>query len=193
MDFEEAKQAARKKMHTADHSRKGSVDTRIQNVVDDINQHPDYFTTSSCSGRILVITEPQPLKKHLPEWLYMSHAAGDASAIWEAISKTKARRVWFKQEGPILHVSCRTIGAAERLLRQARQAGYKRAGCFSLGNKNLVEIRAAETMQVPVIDEGIVLLSRAYAERLVRIANAKLEKAWRQLKRFEQAVANLKN
>lgn len=40
-----------------DFSRKGSVDEPIKDLVEFINVHNQYFTTSSCSGRILVIAE----------------------------------------------------------------------------------------------------------------------------------------
>ena len=33
-----------------DKSRAGGVDARIQGLVDCMNQHPDLYTTSSCSG-----------------------------------------------------------------------------------------------------------------------------------------------
>lgn len=38
-----------------DLSRKGSVDAPILDLVNFINAQPDFFTTSSCSGRIIVV------------------------------------------------------------------------------------------------------------------------------------------
>lgn len=40
-----------------DLSRKGSIDEPIVDLVHLINQHDQYFTTSSCSGRICVFEE----------------------------------------------------------------------------------------------------------------------------------------
>lgn len=40
-----------------DLSRKGSVDEPIQDLVAFINSLPQYFTTSSCSGRILLFAD----------------------------------------------------------------------------------------------------------------------------------------
>ncbi len=41
----------------ADLSRKGSVDAPIRHLVEAINTHPHYYTTSSCSGRTVVLCE----------------------------------------------------------------------------------------------------------------------------------------
>ena len=38
-----------------DLSRKGSVDAPILDLVNFINAQPDFFTTSSCSGRTIVV------------------------------------------------------------------------------------------------------------------------------------------
>ena len=51
MNFDEIKRNALKK---SDLSRKGSVDEPIVELVIFINQLDNYFTTSSCSGRICI-------------------------------------------------------------------------------------------------------------------------------------------
>ena len=38
----------------ADRSKKGGVDAPIAGLIDALNSSPAYFTTSSCSGRIVV-------------------------------------------------------------------------------------------------------------------------------------------
>jgi len=44
-------------LEKADLSRKGSVDANITCLVDFINSEEAYYTTSSCSGRIVVFVE----------------------------------------------------------------------------------------------------------------------------------------
>ena len=53
-DFEKQKV---KSLSSIDNSKKGSVDSRIIGLVDFINGSNDFFTTSSCSGRLAVISE----------------------------------------------------------------------------------------------------------------------------------------
>lgn len=62
-DFE--KQKARS-LSGIDNSRKGSIDQPIVDLVEFINKHDDFFTTSCCSGRIAVISEVS----------FFSHIAG---------------------------------------------------------------------------------------------------------------------
>ena len=52
MDFEKQKKDVLSKI---DKSKKGSVDEGIKAVLDILNSKPAYFTTSSCSGRIVII------------------------------------------------------------------------------------------------------------------------------------------
>ena len=40
-----------------DLSRKGSVDAPIVNLIQQINDQEQYFTTSSCSGRVCIVEE----------------------------------------------------------------------------------------------------------------------------------------
>ena len=40
-----------------DASRKSSIDIRIREIVDSINNSENYFTTSSCSGRFIVFSQ----------------------------------------------------------------------------------------------------------------------------------------
>merc|ERR1712142_869662 len=60
-----------------DLSRKGNIDAHVQPLVSFINEQSDYFTTSSCSGRILVfiqsLEESGKIKKRNCEWLLTTH------------------------------------------------------------------------------------------------------------------------
>lgn len=40
-----------------DASRKSSIDLHCRTLVDAVNKSPDYFTTSSCSGRFLAFAQ----------------------------------------------------------------------------------------------------------------------------------------
>jgi len=52
--FEEQKASC---LSQVDLSKKGSIDDQIVDLVQYINAKDDYFTTSSCSGRISVFSE----------------------------------------------------------------------------------------------------------------------------------------
>lgn len=62
-----------------DKSPKGFIDAPILNLIHIINRHCDYYTTSSCSGRIAIycegLEEQEGLEKTTKggKWLYVSH------------------------------------------------------------------------------------------------------------------------
>uniref|UniRef100_A0A0A9E695 tRNA(Phe) 7-[(3-amino-3-carboxypropyl)-4-demethylwyosine(37)-N(4)]-methyltransferase n=1 Tax=Arundo donax TaxID=35708 RepID=A0A0A9E695_ARUDO len=61
MDFAHRKAAALAALSSPapDKSPKGGVDAPIAPLLDVLNSHPDLFTTSSCSGRVSVLAQPQ--------------------------------------------------------------------------------------------------------------------------------------
>ena len=44
-------------LSSIDQSKKGSIDQPIQAFISFVNEHDDFFTTSSCSGRICLFCE----------------------------------------------------------------------------------------------------------------------------------------
>ncbi|MBN1386479.1 hypothetical protein JW968_05910 [Candidatus Woesearchaeota archaeon] len=61
-----------------------------------------------------------------------------ADEVWQA-SRGASCEVWLKMEPLILHVACRSIPAADRLVKKANSIGLKRAGAVSLSPKTIVE------------------------------------------------------
>jgi len=49
-------------LNKKDKSKKGSIDGEIKKLVDKINSLENYYTTSSCSGRILIAKIPDSIK-----------------------------------------------------------------------------------------------------------------------------------
>ncbi|RXM29870.1 tRNA wybutosine-synthesizing protein 3-like [Acipenser ruthenus] len=84
------KQWKKQCLSKVDFSKKGSVDEDIKNIVSFINDCHNYFTTSSCSGRIILINGLAGLRK----------ACGDAV---------------FKFEPFVLHVQCKQLEDAQLL------------------------------------------------------------------------------
>ena len=46
-----------KVMESSDLSRKGNVDKDISDLLEKMNSHKDYFSLSSCSGRIVIFRQ----------------------------------------------------------------------------------------------------------------------------------------
>lgn len=170
-----------------DKSRAGRIDPRIAPVCSFINQHEDYFTTSSCSGRIVVI-EPGFNRKKDSSWLFSTHDHADEKEVWVAVSLLPGGVVWFKQESWILHVACRDIGSAAALLRIAQRAGLKRSGMTSLSPKIMVEMMPCESVATVIADKGRLLVCRDYLKILVEYANNNHDRSIVLLDRFFECL-----
>ncbi len=160
----------------ADRSPQGFIDEGIKELLGRINSNPDYETTSSCSGRIVML---RTQKKDKSEWLFKSHSAVTAEDILANLPEDK---VWFMQEPMILHVKCTTIGAAEELIKKANSAGLKVSGITSVKNL-IVEIR--DTNRIDTILKKD-LVSEDYIKLLVEEANKKLIETKGKIKNLEK-------
>ena len=63
-----------------DKSKKGYIDEDIKEIVDEINSKKDYYTTSSCAGRI-VLLEMKSKKKNDCDWILTKHGKVNLNEI----------------------------------------------------------------------------------------------------------------
>lgn len=170
-----------------DKSKKGAYDAKIKKLCSLINQHPDFVTTSSCSGRIVVLQLPKEGKKNDAHFLVQSHTPLKVKLLKDAL-KTYAGEdpLIFKQEAPILHIAAKTLDDAENLMRIGQQCGFKRSTIIAAKKKIVVELRSMEQIEAPIVDKQY-LITDAYLTYLVKCANEKLKKGWRQIHKLEEA------
>lgn len=185
MDFAEEKQAFLEK---EDRSLKGSIDGHIKGLCELINSKDAFYTTSSCSGRIVLLKMPHNAKKNETEWLFVSHDEVGEYALASELSDLPVEDVWFRFEPLIIHVACNSIEDAERLLASVHGAGMKRAGVVSLGRRIIVEIIGNEMIDALVAREGKLLVNESYVSELVRSANEKLKKNWGNIERMREVL-----
>ena len=174
-----------------DKSVKGSIDSKIQDLCDAINRKNDFYTTSSCAGRIVLIRLPESGRKHESEWLFVSHSITQPEKIKEVLNPVPDGLVWFRYEPFIVHVACRTLNAADSLLRIVRGIGIKISGIISLGSKNIVEIIGTEHIEAIVSKDGRLMVSEEYIAELLDDANKKLRRNWEQIGRIVEQVEKL--
>uniref|UniRef100_A0A672HRI9 tRNA wybutosine-synthesizing protein 3 homolog n=1 Tax=Salarias fasciatus TaxID=181472 RepID=A0A672HRI9_SALFA len=92
-----------------DASKKGSVDENIQHVVTLLNSCEQFFTTSSCSGRIILIDGvpgSAGVQKQNCGWLLVCHSSA-------ACCVSLSGDALLKFEPFVLHVQCRKLEDAQ--------------------------------------------------------------------------------
>jgi len=185
MTFDNMKSQALNKM---DKSKKGDVDTQVTELIEKINSHADWFTTSSCAGRIVLLATGG--RKDQCDWLLQKHGTVTIDEVREALKKLPDEQVWFRMEPFILHVACENIDAAERLMIIAKEVGLKHSGIMNLKPKIMVELTGNETMSTLVAKDGKMLVEMNYLEQIIPIANSKLERNYEIIEKLEKSIAS---
>ncbi|ESS67551.1 hypothetical protein TCDM_03830 [Trypanosoma cruzi Dm28c] len=125
---------------------------------------------------------------------------GELDGVWvregvlQASSPPVFGMVALKMEPFVMHVECRTMESAKRLLSAAAtDAGFRNSGVTPPGKKIMCGIRHASGLglDVPLIIDGVnyVKGQHAYLRRLLHMANAKMHGNDVRLHRLEDGVA----
>lgn len=186
MNFQNDKKVCLSKI---DKSKKGSIDSQILELVDCVNQNPHHYTTSSCSGRIVLQIFAESRRKDESEWLFVSHDLVDIDDFLNVIKVIKNKKisdeVWFRMEAMILHVACDSIENAQKLVDFARNNGFKRTGIQSTNKKILVEIVGSERVDTLVFCKGQLVVDESYIRVLIEKSKIKLQQNWGKINRLK--------
>ncbi|KAE8609534.1 hypothetical protein XENTR_v10011835 [Xenopus tropicalis] len=178
-------------LRKADVSKKGSVDEDIEETVRLINQQERYFTTSSCSGRVIMINETLDssiIQKQNCSWLFVTHQLCKPDDVFAAL-KNATGDVVLKFEPFVLHVQCHKLEDAQILHGVAINSGFRNSG-ITVGKKGkiIMAVRSTHGLEVPLTQNGKCLVSQEYIEFLVQTANRKMEENKRRITRFHSCL-----
>jgi tRNA wybutosine-synthesizing protein 3 len=173
----------------SDRSSIGGVDDKIKYLCEKINKNENYYTTSSCGGRIVLIKNIN--KKQPGLFFYVSHDKIKLADLIEILNKAKDSKedLIFKQESCILAVACRDLESASKLLDNAREnAGWKNSGVMSLKKRILCELRSTENLALPIMVDGKLLVGEEFLKILVEESNKRLELSWQKINKLEKLI-----
>lgn len=192
-----------------DKSHIGKWDEKIAELCDKINSLENYYTTSSCSGRILLMIDQDKKGENL--FVFVSHDKISLDKLKEELekiisndfarsSRPPARggkictreiavpNIKFKVEPCILHINCKTLGDAEKICNQAKLAGWKTSGIVGMKNGITVELNSTEKLEFPIIQNKKILVDDEFLKITVDEANKKLEKVWEKIEKLEDMI-----
>jgi tRNA wybutosine-synthesizing protein 3 len=130
------------------------------------------FPKSSCSGRITITDSEYPWRRRNSSVVFKSHYGITSSDLLYIIGQKPVYRYWIIVSGPIIHLSCISIGAAHRVLRIAREAGFKHSGVFSLSRKGItVELVSGVSMVSLIRDRDNIYIDLDMADGFVEKIN----------------------
>jgi len=155
-----------------------------------IAETKNYFTSSSCSGRIVLLDLAKEGNKKEAAFHSKWHRKVKLKElITEIKRKQNEEELWFKLDSFILHLGTNSLENAKKILKITRKTGIRRAGIMvAEEGKFIIELIGTQTMSFPVKIKGKILLEEEYLKKTLEKANQKLEKNYNQLKEFEKNV-----
>ncbi|XP_047378762.1 tRNA wybutosine-synthesizing protein 3 homolog isoform X1 [Sciurus carolinensis] len=171
----------------ADLSRKGSVDEDVVEIVQLLNAQEQFFTTSSCAGRILLLDggiNGLGVQKQNCCWLLVTHIPCIKDDVMVALKKANGDAV-FKFEPFVLHVQCQQLQDAQMLHSVAIDSGFRNSG-ITVGKrgKTMLAVRSTHGLEVPLSHKGKLMVTEEYIDFLLNIANQKMEENKKRIERF---------
>ncbi len=193
-----------------DKSAKGSFDERVLDICKVINSSDNYYTTSSCSGKAVLIEEREG--KFGDYYLWANHelldfddflrvlrivekGEGDefSDTAKMGVVEGRIRRredgfvVKFKVDPPAIFVCARDINCARELLDLVKRCGFKQSGIVVTRKIVGVEIKSGERLELPIIKDKM-LVDLEYVRILVDLANKKRILGWEKLECFLREI-----
>lgn len=162
-----------------DKSHEQKWDDKINPLCDKINKYRDLYTTSSCSGRIIII--PDTNKKLKQGFLFKSHNKITFNQLTSNVQSLNSNFYWFRMEPAALHIACKELETAQKILTKARNLGWKKSGIISIKGRYIIELFAPELLIAPITSD----LQETYLQLLVTQANKKLQQTWTKIKELE--------
>lgn len=183
--FSQRKSAVLSKL---DKSSAGKWDERILSLCEKINSLEDFYTTSSCSGRIVLMLDKEKKSPNL--FLKVWHNKVYFDDFKEVLNGlfNKKEIIKFKLEPPILHVACRDLKKATEILEKAKSIGFKRSGINALGKNIILELNSTERLEFPIFKNGKLLVDDAFLKLIVKQANQKLKKGWMKIEKLKKNI-----
>ncbi len=174
--------------------REGLVDEEIIPILNKINEIDNYYTTSSCIGRIGIMEIPKDKNPKLySRWLGKWHHYPNYNDIFNALKNKKEGYIIFVMNSPILHIACKDINSAKKMLELAIHSGLKASSIKSVSEKRIiVEILTTYKVDAPIGEDGEIFVNEDYLKYLLDYSILKLKKAREILMRWVNRLDELK-
>ena len=175
------------KLSSVDLSKKGSIDEPIRLLIRKLNNLQDYFSLSSCSGRVMIASKERNNEKQNISWHANLH---HCPSYDELKNNFKGQNTILKYEPFVLHVQCKDFMSAKPLLSHALQSGFRNSGLIpAKQGRYVLGVRSTLTLELPVTDEnGEILVSETYIEVLQKTIESKFAQNDIYIKRFEESI-----
>uniref|UniRef100_A0A2K5RW55 tRNA wybutosine-synthesizing protein 3 homolog n=1 Tax=Cebus imitator TaxID=2715852 RepID=A0A2K5RW55_CEBIM len=145
----------------ADLSRKGSVDEDVVELVQFLNMRDEFFTTSSCAGRILLLDggiNGFEVQKQNCCWLLVTHK-------------------------PCVKDDVHSVAIDSGFRNSGITVGKR--------GKTMLAVRSTHGLEVPLSHKGKLMVTEEYIDFLLNVANQKMEENKKRIERFYNCLQHV--
>ncbi len=180
--FKMSKGSTMKKMYAAIENK--YVDEMLVPFLKKFNKKENYFTTSSCCGRIMLLGSDEEETKKPQMFVGKWHRTVKFNELYAILEKeTKHKEIWLKQESFIFHIVAKNLDCAKKILDLKANYGIRRGGIFIVEDgRYIVELIGSNNISMPVKFDNKILLNKKQLKIIVKKANLKLTKNYKILK-----------
>lgn len=165
-----------------------NIDEGIVKILEILNKNENYYTSSSCFGRIVLLEIPDIGDKKNAKWLGKWHRRISSEDLLSALKNSNKGQLWILAQSPIIHIGAKNLDLADKILKIAISCGFKNSGIKSISNDIIVEICSTERLDSPVGRDGKFFCNKEHFNLLVDIANNVFSKSNEKLLRFESLL-----
>lgn len=171
----------------------GVVDPDILTILVKLNSCKYIVTTSSCSGRVVLITAPSPKDKYTSTIVAKWHRPVKFNEFIRAVNISKslgAKFVWVSVQPPILTLYTCSVDCARQIVKAAGLAGFKYS-CYNTSTNNFFHVRVIGTtrIDIPLFYKGEKLVNNY--ELIVDLLNEYIYFAKQSLGRLKRVLTTL--
>lgn len=167
----------------------GYLDEDLLDILLEFFKRPESYTTSSCSGRIIVVDSRMPWERRDATIIFKKHTPISPNEIRDLLKQPVLHRLWLVASGPIIHVVTLTAREALRVLRIAHEAGFKHSGIMSVSKKGyLVELRTGIRLAVLLKTPNGLVIDEQSLNEAVKAVNEALIEGKKRLNRLLEAL-----
>lgn len=164
----------------------GKVDKKIIKLLEFLNAQKGIVTTSSCSGRILLL-KIKKNKKDAKKF-FVWHDKVKEKEFLNILKKIKNKKLfWLRVEPFILHILTENIEDAKKILFAMKNAGIKRGGINYISQNS-------KKITIEVMGHGQIILPIYLGFNtsfLVKEINKMMNKNEKKLKKFEKVLKEI--
>ncbi len=164
------------------------VDAILIPFLNELTKIPDIFTSSSCAGRIMLLSTDELEDKEVSHFHKRYHRTITFNELkTDLLEDTKEMDIWFKVEPFIFHFGTKDFNKAKDILKFCSEFGLKKAGIItSKDGKYIIEATSTQYMALPLKANNKLLVDDDYLKLILKRGNKKLEINYEILDRFEK-------